>query len=366
MNVLSLSSCRRSGGLFLQPPRPSQQHATAPPRQSARAAVAASQPWDQAARQAPGAERQEGRSVPPRRGRSSNGSRSGSTRGPVRQHGGGTPESDILRLNKAIAAAGLASRRGADELVFEGKVKVNGKVVKEPGTQVDLRKDKVAVNGREISTAAVQRKFYFALNKPKGFICSNKSEHDDGGEGRLVINLFDDWLARWQLRQARIACGGGSGGPPPRLFTVGRLDAQSVGLIFVTNDGDWAHKVMHPSSGITKEYSVTLDRKPRQEQLEAMAEGCLMGTPPVLVQPLAVIRDDTDSSKMNRIRVIVAEGRNREVRNLVEHAGLEVKTLRRVRIGGYRLPRDLPFGKFLEMRPHDVRRTLNVGADRML
>lgn len=70
---------------------------------------------------------------------------------------------------------------------------------------------------------------------------------------------------------------------------------------------------MHPSSGITKEYSVTLDRKPRQEQLEAMAEGCLMGTPPVLVQPLAVIRDDTDSSKMNRIRVIVAEGRNREV-----------------------------------------------------
>jgi 16S rRNA U516 pseudouridylate synthase RsuA-like enzyme len=100
----------------------------------------------------------------------------------------------------------------------------------------------VSVNGREISAAAAQRKFYFALNKPKGFICSNKSEHEDGGEGRLVINLFDEWLGRWAQRQGRISAGGGAGGPPPRLFTVGRLDVQSIGLIFVTNDGDWAHK----------------------------------------------------------------------------------------------------------------------------
>ncbi len=108
--------------------------------------------------------------------------------------------------------------------------------------------------GREISTAAVQRKFYFALNKPKGYICSNKSEHEDEGEGRLVISLFNDWLERWKQRQARSAStnsksgsgggggGGGGGGPPPRLFTVGRLDVASIGLIFVTNDGDWAHK----------------------------------------------------------------------------------------------------------------------------
>ncbi|EFN50580.1 hypothetical protein CHLNCDRAFT_14498, partial [Chlorella variabilis] len=183
-----------------------------------------------------------------------------------------------------IAAAGVASRRGADDLIFGGQVKVNGKVVTEPGTQVDLRKDRVAVSGREISAAAVQRKYYFALNKPKGYICSNKSEHEDGGEGRLVISLFDDWLARWRQRQARP--GGGGGGLPPRLFTVGRLDVASIGLIFVTNDGDWAHKVMHPSTGITKEYSVTLDCKPRQEELQAMAAGCDMGG--AFVQPLAI------------------------------------------------------------------------------
>jgi 16S rRNA U516 pseudouridylate synthase RsuA-like enzyme len=100
----------------------------------------------------------------------------------------------------------------------------------------------VVVNGKQLSGASAERKFYFALNKPKGFICSNKSEHEDGGEGRLVISLFDDWLARWRERQARIAAGGGERGLPPRLFTVGRLDVASVGLIFVTNDGDWAHR----------------------------------------------------------------------------------------------------------------------------
>lgn len=100
----------------------------------------------------------------------------------------------------------------------------------------------VVVNGRQLSGASAERKFYFALNKPKGFICSNKSEHEDGGEGRLVISLFDDWLARWRERQARVAAGGGERGLPPRLFTVGRLDVASVGLIFVTNDGDWAHR----------------------------------------------------------------------------------------------------------------------------
>jgi 16S rRNA U516 pseudouridylate synthase RsuA-like enzyme len=99
----------------------------------------------------------------------------------------------------------------------------------------------VLVNGREVSSAAAQRKFYFALNKPKGYICSNKATNDDEGEGRLVISIFDDWLAR-QRQRSRGREGGGPALPPPRLFTVGRLDVQSVGLIFVTNDGDWAHK----------------------------------------------------------------------------------------------------------------------------
>lgn len=370
----ALSACFRgrcpAAGAFVQPPRAAPQVVAAalPP-------LAAPHLRLRIRAQAVGFGREQQQQGPPERRsrgagsqspqrRGSGGGRSGKQqRGPVRQPGG-KPASELQRLNKAIAAAGVASRRGADELILEGKVRVNDRVVTELGTQVDLRKDKVLVNGREISREAVQRKYYFALNKPKGFICSNKSEYEDGGEGRLVISLFDDWVARWRQRQARLARGGGGGpvGLPPRLFTVGRLDVQSVGLIFVTNDGDWAHKVMHPSSGITKEYVVTLNRQPRAQDLEAIAAGCTMDG--VFVQPVAVIRDDTDASRPNRVRVVVAEGRNREVRNLVEHAGLEVKSLRRTRIGGYRLPRDLPFGQFVELRPNEVRRVLDLGADR--
>lgn len=261
---------------------------------------------------------------------------------------------NLQRLNKAIASAGLASRRGADELVFEGKVSVNGQVVAEPGLQVDLNRDKVAVNGRTIAKAAIPKRFYFALNKPKGFVCSNTSAEGHEGDGRRVIDLFDGWLKKWKAENPRSI--------RPRLFTVGRLDSQSIGLIFVTNDGDWAQKVGHPSSGLTKEYSVTLSRRPGPLQLQKLAEGCeIDGT---LVQPVAIGMDDSDPDKPNRIRVIVAEGRNREVRKLCEAASMEVRVLRRVRIGGYRIPRDLPFGEFKELRPHEVRRITNVGADR--
>ncbi|KAL4433084.1 hypothetical protein ABPG77_006511 [Micractinium sp. CCAP 211/92] len=369
----ALTACSRgrcpAAGAFLQPPRAAPQAlAAAPPPLAApllRLRIRAQAVGFGSEQQQGGASelRSRGAGSPPPRRRSGGSGRSDKQqRGPVRQPGG-KPASEVQRLNKAIAAAGVASRRGADELILEGKVRVNDRVVTELGTQVDLRKDKVTVNGREISREAVQRKYYFALNKPKGFICSNKSEYEDGGEGRLVISLFDDWLARWRQRQARLSRGGGGpAGLPPRLFTVGRLDVQSVGLIFVTNDGDWAHKVMHPSSGITKEYVVTLNRQPRPQDLDTIAAGCTMDG--VFVQPVAVIRDDTDPTRPNRVRVVVAEGRNREVRNLVEHAGMEVKSLRRTRIGGYRLPRDLPFGQFVELRPNEVRRVLDLGADR--
>lgn len=236
-------------------------------------------------------------------------------------------------------------------------MKVNGAVVSEPGTKVNMSKDKVVVEGRALSAAMLPRKYYFAVNKPKGYICSNKVEREEGPGGRLLVDLFQDWLQQWRKRQPK-------GAIPPRLFPVGRLDVQSIGLIFVTNDGDWAHRVTHPSTGITKEYSVTLDRRPSMQQLEKMAEGCEVDG--AHVRPVAVAVDDTDLNKPSRIRVVVAEGRNREVRTLVAHAGMEVRVLRRVRVGGYRLPRDMAFGEFKELRPHEVRRVVNAGADKMV
>ena len=331
MAALLASPCALRPGRDLQPPAPSVQLrllAAPPPPRAAAARWRCPRPVQVAAAAAERAPSPRRRSGGGGGGGGSGGGGASQGRGRVRRPGA-KPDADTqLRLNKAIAAAGVASRRGADDLIFEGKVRVNGAVVTEPGRQVDLRKDKVwgssrasgvgvgavveqqaarqaaaccacirrccvsrqprclvcpaaprtslpassapsspravqppprarppaqvSVNGREISAAAAQRKFYFALNKPKGFVCSNKSEHEDGGEGRLVVSLFDDWIARWRQRQARLARGGGGGdrgsggggatAVPPRLFTVGRLDVQSVGLIFVTNDGDWAHK----------------------------------------------------------------------------------------------------------------------------
>lgn len=262
-----------------------------------------------------------------------------------------------LRLNKALASAGVASRRHADDLIFSGRISINGQTVKEPGTRIDITKDKLCMDGKPISLAAASKMYYFALNKPKGHVCSSQGDGSGGSGDRLVVDLFDDWLQGWKARHP------GSTNMP-RLFTVGRLDMQSVGLLFVTNDGDWAHAVQHPSSGLTKEYVVGLNDRPNKRQLETMQEGCDMDG--IHVRPVQVYIDETDAAKRNRIKVVVAEGRNREVRRLIENAGLDVVSLRRVRIGGFRLPRYLKFGEFVELKPHEVRRVLNVGADRSL
>lgn len=266
---------------------------------------------------------------------------------------------NVIRLNKALASMGVASRRGADELILQGRIAVNGKVVSTPGVVVNIAKDEIQYDGKVMTKTAVTNKYYFAMNKPKGYICTNAKDGQGGSGDRLLVDLFDGWISDWKRRHPKSSL-------VPRLFTVGRLDVQSVGLIFVTNDGDWAHAVQHPSSGLTKEYSVTLNKRPGKIELEKMSKGYLDKEANVQIVPVAVALDDSDPSKRARIRIIVSEGRNREVRNIVAEAGLEVKVLRRIRVGGYRIPRDLAFGKFVELRPHEVRRVLNVGADRSM
>ncbi|KAK9819972.1 hypothetical protein WJX72_004674 [[Myrmecia] bisecta] len=258
------------------------------------------------------------------------------------------------RLSKVVAAAGIASRRAAEELIFEGRVKLNGTVVTVPQTMVAINLDEVTVDGKRLLTRA-PRKYYFALNKPKGYICSNKASDDTVAQSRLVVDLFDDWIKRvWRREHMH------PNAIPPRLFTVGRLDVQSTGLILVTNDGAWSQQVSHPSSGIEKEYAATTDQVPTKRQLEAIAAGCIVDG--AFVQPVAVGAEASDPSVRNRIRLIVAEGRNREVRVLVSNAGLEVTALKRVRIGGFRLPRDLGIGQFRELKPHEMMRVMDKGA----
>uniref|UniRef100_A0A0D9Z271 RNA-binding S4 domain-containing protein n=1 Tax=Oryza glumipatula TaxID=40148 RepID=A0A0D9Z271_9ORYZ len=233
-------------------------------------------------------------------------------------------EHEPQRLAKVLAAAGVASRRTCEELIFQGKVTVNGSVCTAPQTKVDISKDSIYVNGNRISKK-LPPKLYFAVNKPKGYICSC-------GEPKSIISLFDDYLKGWNKIQPGV--------PKPRLFTVGRLDVATSGLIIITNDGEFAQKLSHPSSNIMKEYVVTIDGPVHRNHLIAISEGtkidgvkCI----PDLVEPL----DVQSNTKRTRIRIAVHEGRNHEVRELVQNAGLEVYALKRVRIGRFRLPPDL-------------------------
>ncbi|XP_078427604.1 pseudouridine synthase family protein [Wolffia australiana] len=242
------------------------------------------------------------------------------------------------RLNKALAAAGVASRRQCDELIFGGKVSVNGSVCKLPQTQVDLVRDSIYVNGNRLPKK-LPPKLYFALNKPKGYICSN------GEEARSVVSLFDDYWKRWTERNPGV--------PKPRLFTVGRLDVSTTGLIVVTNDGDFAQKLAHPSSNITKEYIATVEGAVHKKQLFAISEGTQIDG--VLCVPESVeLMPVQPASERSRLRIVVNEGRHHEVRELVKNAGLQLHSLKRVRIGGFRLPAGLGYGKYVELQQADL------------
>ncbi|KAK3150510.1 hypothetical protein QOZ80_3AG0234110 [Eleusine coracana subsp. coracana] len=248
-------------------------------------------------------------------------------------------ESEPQRLAKVLAAAGVASRRTSEELIFQGKVTVNGSVCTSPQTKVDISKDSIYVNGNRIAKK-LPPKLYFAVNKPKGYICSC------GEESKSVVSLFNDYLKGWNKIQPGL--------PKPRLFTVGRLDVATTGLIIVTNDGEFTQKLAHPSSNVTKEYVVTINGAVHKKHLIAISEGTKIDgvkCVPDLVEPL-VAQSDT---KKTRLKIVVHEGRNHEVRELVQNAGLQVYALKRVRIGRFRLPADLGIGKFVELKQTDIK-----------
>jgi 23S rRNA pseudouridine2605 synthase len=219
------------------------------------------------------------------------------------------------RLSKALAAAGIASRRACEELIFKGRVSVNGEVALLPQTLVSWGKDEIRVDDQLIS--GEEEKAYFILNKPRGYICSSVRT----GRKKLVVDLF-----------------GSSHG---RLFTVGRLDRDTTGLLIVTNDGHFAQKVIHPSANISKEYVVKTLQEVTDQHLKAIAKGTFIEgswIKPVRVQKV----------RKGTVKVVVKEGKKREVRLLVQNAGLDILELSRVRIGGLRLG-PIPEGTFREM-----------------
>lgn len=245
-------------------------------------------------------------------------------------------ETSSQRLSKVLAAAGVASRRSCEELIFEGRVTVNGSVCNTPQTRVDPKKDMIYVNGNRLPKK-LPPKVYLALNKPKGYICSSGET-----QTKSVISLFSDYMKSWDKRNP--------GQPKPRLFTVGRLDVATTGLIIVTNDGEFAQKISHPSSGLSKEYIATIDGAVNKRHLLAISEGTMVDGVKCIPDAVELLPQQPDKSRP-RIRIVVHEGRNHEVRELVKSAGLQIYSLKRMRIGAFRLPPDLLFGKHMELKP---------------
>lgn len=219
-----------------------------------------------------------------------------------------------------MAAAGVASRRACEALIFEGRVKVNGEVARLPQTLVG-EEDAILVDGRPITR--IEEKRYFLLNKPAGYICSSRRM----GQSRLVLDLFSEIQAR--------------------LFTVGRLDKDTEGLLIVTNDGHFANRIMHPSSNIQKEYLVKTDQELTQDHLCAISSGTLVEG--VFVKPLRVSK-----VRKGTLKIVVGEGKKREVRHLCMAAGLKVESLTRIRIGGLQLG-PIPVGTFRPMSESEMR-----------
>ncbi|XP_021861251.1 putative ribosomal large subunit pseudouridine synthase SVR1, chloroplastic isoform X2 [Spinacia oleracea] len=226
------------------------------------------------------------------------------------------------RLAKVLAAAGVASRRSSEELIFQGKVTVNGSVCDTPQTRVDPAKDIIYVKGSRLPKK-LPSKVYLALNKPKGYICSSGEK-----ELKSILCLFDDFLKSWDKQNP--------GEPKPRLFTVGRLDVATTGLIIVTNDGDFAQRVSHPSSNLTKEYIATVNGEVHKRQLVAIIQGTTIDGVHCTPEYVELLPRQQDILRA-RLRIVVNEGRNHEVRELVKKAGLEIHSLKRIRIGGFKL-----------------------------
>ena len=224
-----------------------------------------------------------------------------------------------MRLSKRLAQSGVAARRKADLLIQKGAVCVNGKVVKLPQTQVEAT-DSITIEGKPLSA---QKKIYLIMHKPKGIECTHKKAPGK----KIIYDLFKEVGAR--------------------LFTIGRLDKDTTGLILLTNDGDFANKVIHPSSNITKEYLVKVNKDITHEHLVSISEGCtISGT---LVKPKKVKK-----VRLSTLKITVSEGKNREVRRLMESAGLDVLELTRIRIGGLNLG-NLPYGSYRILRDKEMK-----------
>jgi 23S rRNA pseudouridine2605 synthase len=229
------------------------------------------------------------------------------------------------RLNKFLAHAGVGSRRHCDDMILHGRVAVDGRPVRELGTRIDPEHQTVSVDGKPLKA---EQHVYWLVHKPRGYLCTN---HDPAGRP-----LATDLLPH----------------VPQRVYTVGRLDEDSEGLLLLTNDGDLAFRLMHPRFGVRKTYLVQVAGKPAREDLEQLLKGVWLSDGHVKAQRVKRLRAQGESTWLE---VVLSEGKNREVRRMLAKLEHKVLRLRRTAIGPVKLDR-LPRGKARRLKPEELAR----------
>lgn len=242
---------------------------------------------------------------------------------------------DKIRLQKYLSECGVASRRKSEELITQGKVKVNG-VLASLGDKVSPKHDTVTVGGKKVVKAS-KNHIYIMLHKPRGFITTMSDEMGRKCVAQLVENA------------------------PARVFPIGRLDRDSEGMLLFTNDGEFANAMMHPSKHISKTYRVTVRPFVTEEQLTAITTGIMIDDRKTAPAEVRVV---TKEENRTVLEIVLYEGRNREIRKMCEALGLEVARLKRIATGSVKLGM-LKQGDWRELTEDEVRKLmLAAGMER--
>ena len=236
---------------------------------------------------------------------------------------GGTESDKQDRLQKVLAHAGLGSRRGCEQLILQGRVSINGEVVRQLGTRVDPARARIAVDGEPIKLESM---VYYAVNKPKGYVSTNS---DPGGRPR-VVDLLPEI--------------------PERVYTVGRLDEASTGLLLLTNDGELANRLAHPRYGVEKLYRALVAGLPTPEMLAKLTEGVWLSDGKVRAKRVRIVGRQGQATMLE---LVLAEGKKREIRRMLSKLGHKVMSLHRIAVGPIGL-KGLAVGECRSLSKHEI------------
>ena len=227
------------------------------------------------------------------------------------------------RLQKVLAHAGLGSRRGCEQLILQGRVTINGEVIRQLGTRVDPAKARITVDGE---TIRLESMVYYAVNKPKGYVSTNS---DPSGRPR-VVDLLPEI--------------------PERVYTVGRLDEASTGLLILTNDGELANQLAHPRYGVEKLYRALVAGLPTPEMMAKLTEGVWLSDGKVRAKRARIV---SRQGQATMLELVLAEGKKREIRRMLSKLGHKVMSLNRIAVGPISL-KGLSVGECRSLSRHEV------------